>query len=82
MVGSSSNRESTLNLTRERISVIPVLLSRFMLDLRRCSEERRSAADDMSQVSTAMSWNVTRPSIIAAFGSDLLDSNRSLVDEA
>ena len=53
------------------ISLLPVLLSHFLLNLRRCAAERRARLSGAFQLSTAIGTIIAQSSILDDLGSDL-----------
>ena len=60
---------------------MPVLLSHFLLNLRRCAEEQRARTNSAFQVSTAIGSVVVQSSILSEFSPDIAVWGRELLVE-
>ena len=60
---------------------MPVLLSHFLLNLRRCAEEQRARTNSAFQVSTAIGSVVVQSSILSEFSPDIAVWGHELMDE-
>ena len=63
-------------------SLLPVLLSHFLLNLRRCAGERRARASEALQLSTAISTSIRQSTILDDLGSDLAAGDHAPAGES